>query len=228
MQMMKIFVGYDEREVVAYHTLCHSIISRASKPVCFIPLSKSLLATIFSPNNDKLASTEFSLSRFLVPYLSHYQGNALYMDSDIIVTRDIQELFDMYDPSKAVQVVKHDYRPNTSHKFLGQRQTTYEKKNWSSVMLFNNQKCRSLTPRIIGEQPPLYLHQFQWLDDESLVGELPETWNFLVNEYPKPATPPAAIHYTLGGPFFKEYCNTDYANVWMKEFESLSTPFSSR
>lgn len=222
--MLRIFIGYDDREVVAYHTLCHSILTRATVPISFIPLSRALLSSIFKPNHDVLASTAFSHSRFLVPYLSAYEGTSLYMDSDIVVTQDIKTLFDMFDSTKTVQVVKHNYTPKTSHKFLNQVQTVYDKKNWSSVMLFNNQRCRILSPKHIEKSSGLYLHQFNWLEDETLIGELPTTWNFLVDEYPESEPLPAALHYTLGGPYFKDYVDCDYAAVWLAEYQALSKP----
>jgi lipopolysaccharide biosynthesis glycosyltransferase len=223
--MLRIFIGYDEKEVVAYHTLCHSIITRASVPVSFTPLYKQTLSPVFIRENDSHASTDFSFSRFIVPYLSNYEGCSLYMDCDMVVTCDIKELFDLFDSTKALQVVKHNYVPKSTHKFLNQKQTTYEKKNWSSVMLFNNEKCHALTPEVIETAEGLDLHQFKWLENESLVGELPETWNYLVDEYPDRDELPAIIHYTLGGPYFSDTINCDFSTVWLEEYQSLSHPF---
>ncbi len=95
-------------------------------------------------------------------------------------------------------------------KFLGQTQTKYEKKNWSSVILFNNAKCRALTPDFVNSATGLQLHQFKWLDSDDLIGELPPVWNWLVNEYDY--NPDAKlVHFTDGGPYFEEYKNDDYA-----------------
>lgn len=223
--MLQIFIGFDEKEMVAYHTLCHSIITRASKPISFTPLNKQSLGSIFNRDNDEYTSTDFSYTRFLVPYLSNYKGIALYMDCDMVVTQDIAELFECFDETKAVQVVKHDYTPKTTHKFLNQVQSVYEKKNWSSVMLFNNERCKALTPETIQSAEGLFLHQFQWLEDDSLVGELPQTWNYLVEEYPYTNKTPAALHYTLGGPYFSETLDCDFSTIWLEEYQALSYPF---
>lgn len=217
--MLNIFIGYDSNEIVAYHTLCNSIIRRASVPVSITPLAKDTLTSIFNRDKNSISSTEFSFSRFLVPYLSDYKGISVFMDCDMIVTRDIKELFDCFDDKYAVQVVKHDYTPKTEKKFLNQVQTKYEKKNWSSVMLFNNPLCKKLTPEIVQNESGLYLHQFKWLDGDHLIGEIPSEWNFLVGEYEMPNQTPALIHYTLGGPYFDDYMNCDYADLWLSEFE---------
>jgi len=120
----------------------------------------------------------------------------------------------------AVQVVKHDHRPRETVKFLGQPQTTYPKKNWSSVMLFNNANCRVLAPAYVNTASGLELHQFKWLPDESAIGELPRRWNHLVGYY-GPSRDVSLAHYTLGGPYFDEYRNCEYADEWRVERAQL-------
>jgi hypothetical protein len=116
-------------------------------------------------------------------------------------------------------VCKHDYVPKTERKFLGQVQTKYPRKNWSSLMIFNNERCRALTPDYVNSASGLDLHRFKWLDDR-LIGSLPLEWNWLVEEYPyKPDA--KIVHYTLGGPYFDDYRNCDYAGEWFEEFESM-------
>ncbi len=226
--MIRIFVGYDSQEIIAFHTLCHSILMRSSVPVSITPLARDTLKPVYQRDKGELSSTEFSYSRFLVPYLSDYQGVSLFMDCDMIVTRDIKELVDMFDDQYAVQVVKHDYTPKTSTKFLNQTQSKYEKKNWSSVMLFNNRKCKALTPEVVNNESGLYLHQFKWLQNVSLIGELPLEWNFLVDEYDRPEELPALIHFTLGGPYFNDYSDCDFSEVWWKEYRAMQVPLGSQ
>ena len=123
-------------------------------------------------------------------------------------------------PGKAVLVCKHDYVPKTERKFLDQVQTKYPRKNWSSLMLFNNDCCRSLTPEYVNAAPGLDLHRFKWIDDDA-IGALPLEWNWLVGEYDY--NPQARIpHFTLGGPYFEEYRDCDYAAEWFAEFNSMS------
>lgn len=213
--MIKIFIGYDPNEVAAYHTLAHSIIRQSSLPVSITPLVLDQLSLV-RPRNP-LQSTEFSFSRFLVPYLCNYKGKALFLDCDMMVRADIAELFAMMDDSKSVMVVKHDYTPKTETKFLDQVQTPYKMKNWSSVMLFNNEKCRNLTPYYVDSATGLDLHQFHWTLPH-LIGELPKEWNHLVGEYD--ANPNAKIvHFTLGGPYFTGYEHCEYAEEWFEEME---------
>jgi lipopolysaccharide biosynthesis glycosyltransferase len=164
------------------------------------------------------------MSRFLVPYLCDYEGWAIFMDCDMLVVGDIAELWDERDESFAVQVVKHDHKPKSRTKMLGQEQTRYEKKNWSSVMLFNCGGCRALTPDYVNGATGLELHQFKWLDEdgdgleEELIGELPHGWNYLVGyDDPGPEYPIKNIHYTEGGPWWDAYENVQLADLWRAE-----------
>ncbi len=220
--VIRIFIGFDQRETVAYHVLSHSILSRSSAPTSITPLALPQLAHVFDRARNPLQSTEFAFTRFLTPYLCNYQGWAIFMDCDMLVLSDIARLWAMRDDKYAVMVAKHNYTPKTDSKFLGQKQTAYEKKNWSSVMLINCAKCAKLTPEYIGSATGLDLHRFKWLENESLIGEIPLTWNFLVTEYdPIPVSEIGNLHYTLGGPYFKGYEDCDYADKWFKEYYAM-------
>src|SRR3954464_3273787 len=135
--MIRIFIGYDAREAVAFSVLAHSIHAHASEPVTIAPLMLSELHGVLTRERHALQSTDFSFSRFLVPYLSGYEGWSLFTDCDMLVRDDIAGLWRLRDERFAAHVVKHDHRPREQTKFLGERQTSYEKKNWSSVMLLN-------------------------------------------------------------------------------------------
>jgi hypothetical protein len=163
-----------------------------------------------------MESTDFSFTRFLVPYLSGYAGWSIFMDCDMLMTTDIAELFELRNDDYAVMCVQHDYVAGDDVKFLGAVQTKYEKKNWSSVMMFNNSRCTTLTPELVSKESGLYLHQFKWLPDDSLVGALPQTWNYLVGEMSMVGTP-KLIHFTLGGPYFDGYHDCEYADLWFAE-----------
>ena len=114
---------------------------------------------------------------------------------------------------RAVMVAKHDYTPRDEVKFLNHSQARYAKKNWSSVMLLNNARCRALTPQFVREASGLELHQFKWLAGEGEIGSLPLEWNWLVGEYDM--NPDAKIaHFTRGGPYFADYADCDYADEW--------------
>ncbi len=215
--MFRVYIGYDANEAVAYHTLAHSILRRSSIPVTIAPLMRSQLQELYTRARGATESTEFSLTRFLVPLLSGYQGWSLFMDCDMLCRADIAELaaFPERSPDKAVLVCKHDYTPGPARKFLNQVQTVYPRKNWSSVMLFNNARCTALTSAYVNSATGLDLQRFAWLDD-ALIGELPLEWNWLVGEYQH--NPHARIvHYTIGGPYFDEYRGCDYAEEWFEE-----------
>jgi lipopolysaccharide biosynthesis glycosyltransferase len=180
----------------------------------------SLLKRVFHRERHPLQSTDFSFSRFLTPYLSNYAGWSIFMDCDMLMLDDIASLWAMRDERYAVMVVKHMHVPKEERKFLNEPQTRYEKKNWSSVMLFNNARCRALTPEFVNSASGLELHQFKWLDDDKLIGALPPQWNHLVG-YDAPRTDAALVHYTLGGPYFSEYRQCEYAQQWFAERDAM-------
>ena len=214
--MIRVFIGYDDNESVAYHVLAHSILRYASQPVSITPLVKRHMSSFYQRKRSSIESTDFSFTRFLVPYLSGYRGWSVFMDCDMLMTADIAELVALCDDKYDVMCVKHDYVARDDVKFLGAVQTKYEKKNWSSVMLFNNSACKVLTPEVVANESGLYLHQFKWLSGDDRIGALPTTWNYLVGEMTMPSVP-KLIHYTLGGPYFDAYRTCEHADLWFTE-----------
>jgi len=214
--VIPIFIGYDSKVKIAYHVLAESILINSSTPVTISPINLSNLKNIYTRKQDPLASTEFSFSRFLVPQLMNYNGWAIFMDSDMVMLSDITELWNLRNEDYAIQVCKHDYTPSSKNKFLGNNQTIYAKKNWSSLMLMDCSKCKTLTPEYVNTRSGLELHQFKWLD-ENLIGSIPLEWNWLVGEYPYKKEV-HNVHFTEGGPYFKDYKNTEYADEWFKVY----------
>jgi hypothetical protein len=224
--MIRLFVGFDPREAVAYHTFCQSVIARCSMPVAFTPLALNNLAGGYVEGHTD-GSNEFIYSRFLVPYLCNFQGYAIFADGDMLCLEDLAQLWDMRDPNKAVQVVKHDYLTCERTKYLRAKNEDYPRKNWSSVIIWNcghpDNAC--LTPEYVAASTGPHLHRFAWLDD-SVVGDLPVDWNWLAIEYPElKRHMPKLVHYTLGAPCFEGYHDRDFAEVWYKELrQMLSVP----
>lgn len=217
--MIRLFIGWDSKEKTAFNTFAHSVWRHASEPVLIAPIRLGQIKT-FDRERNPLQSTEFSFSRFMVPYLCGFEGWAIFADCDFLCRGDIAELWKQRDDTKAVQVVKHDYTPVQETKFLGNVQTKYQRKNWSSLILFNNARCTALTPDYVNTASGLELHQFKWLH-ESEIGGIERKWNHLVQEYgydPKARM----VHYTLGGPWFNEYATCDYADEWFYENRLLS------
>ena len=214
MRPFPIFIGHDPREAVAYHICCESIIKHASIPVAFIPLS----------GDQRDGSNTFIYARFLVPYLCGFQGNALFMDGDMIVRGDVAELITHVNPRSGVNVVKHDYKTKFAKKYLGNKNEDYPRKNWSSVILWD---CgfypnRVLTPEFIAKQPGSYLHRFSWLQDDQ-IGALPKEWNHLTMEY-APNPDAKLYHYTLGIPAFEGYQVQEGADEWRKTLTEALAP----
>ena len=160
-------------------------------------------------------SVEFTYTRFLTPYLAEFNDWALFIDCDFLFTRDVAELFAMADDKYALMCAKHDYIPKNAVKMDGQKQVSYPRKNWSSCILWNcgHPANAILNPDVVSKESGAFLHRFYWLPDE-LIGSIPIEWNWLEGEYDKPDVPPAAIHFTNGGPWFDEWQDVDYADLW--------------
>jgi len=219
--MINVFIGYDTKEKVSFNVLSYSILKNSTKPVSITPIYLENIKDDYVRERNDLSSTEFSFSRFIVPHLMNYQGWALFMDCDMLMTADINELWRLRDDSYAVQLCKHDYQPKTDTKFLGQIQTKYEKKNWSSFMLLNCKKCTTLTPDYVMKASGLELHQFKWLEGDHLIGDLPLEWNWLAGEY-NHKDDVKCIHYTDGGPWFDDYKDCDYSTDWESYYKDIS------
>ncbi|VTU02604.1 Uncharacterized protein OS=Methylococcus capsulatus (strain ATCC 33009 / NCIMB 11132 / Bath) GN=MCA1513 PE=4 SV=1 [Gemmataceae bacterium] len=217
MQPIRVFLGYDPREAVAFHVACHSIHRHASVPVAVAPVMLSQLAAVFRRPRDPGQSTDFAFSRFLVPYLCGFEGWAVFADCDVLFRTDIARLWALRDPRYAVQVVQHDHRPPAGTKFLGHVQRCYPRKNWSSVVLFNNARCTALTPEYVERASGLELHRFMWLADDE-VGPLPPGWNHLVGYSPDlPEGDLHNLHYTAGGPWFADCRGGPADGSWWAE-----------
>ena len=220
-----VYVGYDSREDIAYQVCKHSIIRRESgatvKPLKQKDMRESGL---YTREIDKLASTEFTFTRFFIPYLQNYQGWAVFCDCDFLWTVPTTDLKQYCDPDKAVVVVQHDYTPAEGMKMDGKQQHIYPRKNWSSMILWNcaHPKNKVLTPELLNKETGAFLHRFQWLDDND-IGSLPHHYNWLVGWYKEPKDgKPKIYHWTEGGPWFVDnYFDCEYADVWKKETINL-------
>ena len=217
MEPIDIVVGFDQRESVAYHVFCQSVLEKTTKPVRFMPLAQRSLSEYREKHSD--GSNAFTYSRFLCPHLMGFNGYVIYADGDMVCNVDISELWSLRDPEKAVQVVKHDYITKSPKKYFGNKNENYPRKNWSSLVVWNCQhpKNNLLTPSFIESKTGSFLHRFQWLEDAE-IGSLPKEWNWLATEYE--VNPNAnLIHYTLGTPCFEEYKKAEMAEAWHGTFD---------
>ena len=232
MHKRAIWIGYDPRpfEVEGFAVATHSIYRRLSEDIPINGVRLDQLrecglyqravekrdGKLFDPLSQAPMSTEFAISRFFVPHLTQ-DGWALFADSDVMARVDLVELFNEADPSKACMVVKHDYTPANTVKMDGQVQTSYPRKNWSSVVLWNcaHKGTRALTVEMINTVRGLWLHQFAWLDDND-IGALDPRWNFLVGEVPPDPTA-KLVHFTNGTPNIEKYRDCEFADEWRAE-----------
>ena len=216
----QIYIGYEERERKAYE-VCESSIKRRSD----IDIVKLRSQDIKEYNRDwgEPQSTDFTYTRFWVPYLSDYKGWSFFVDCDFVFLDDPLKILENVDPSKAVYVCKHPgYIPNSQIKMDGIAQHRAYRKNWASFTLFNNEhpKNSTLTPHYLNNyRPGIDFHQFRWLDDED-IGSLPLEWNCMDDYYH--LENPKAIHYTDGGPWFDNYQETMYSDIWKEEEKWLT------
>jgi hypothetical protein len=217
-----IFIGYDERESVAAN-VCKYSIERRLNPNDDVTI-RFLSSQDIRNYNRVVAepqSTDFTFTRFWAPYLSRFEGYSVFCDCDFLFLDDVGELVRSVDPYAAVSVVKHpSYTPKTATKMDGVQQHVSYRKNWASLMVFNNEHPRSkyLTPKYLNNVVPgKKLHDFAWVADEN-IGSLSLDWNVLDGYYE--LDNPRAIHYTDGGPWFKEYEETYYSSYWKEEFDA--------
>ena len=220
-QPFRVFVGWDSHEDIAYQVCKFSLMRRAGVPVSVIPIRQQELRDkgLYTRAADPLASTEFTYTRFLVPYFAGYRGWALFCDCDFLWLADIKDLIALTDDRYAVMCVHHDHRPPESWKMDHRTQSNYPRKNWSSMVLYNcgHAANAALTPEIVNRETGAFLHRFQWLDD-ALIGALPETWNWLEGWCGKPALGhPNVVHLTRGGPWFDQWQDVDYGDLWRAE-----------
>tara|TARA_B100000900_G_C20528766_1_gene695389 strand:- start:99 stop:884 length:786 start_codon:yes stop_codon:yes gene_type:complete len=238
-----VYIGYDEKEDTAYEVLKFSLERIATKPIRVVPIKKNLIERMgiytrksnmihgqqYDEIDGKPFSTEFSFSRFLVPALNMYQGYALYMDCDMYIRADVNELFELCENSYyPLWCVKHKYEPKKGIKMDGKEQQPYPRKNWSSLMMFNcsHEVNEKLTPEAVNTKSGRWLHTFQWLPDkEADIGTIPEEWNWLDNHSSEDIEA-KNVHFTTGGPWFNKWGSsrekdTKYAVEWSNDADWL-------
>lgn len=216
-----VFIGWDSREDIAYQVCRSSMLRRTSQPVQVTALRQAELRRqgLYWRRPDPLASTEFTYTRFLVPALAGYRGWALFCDCDFLWLADVHELWQLIDDRYALMCVQHEHRPRETKKMDGVAQTVYPRKNWSSLMLLNcgHPAMAALTPDVVNAQTGAFLHRMQWLTDD-LIGGLPETWNWLDGWSARPEHgTPNVVHFTRGGPWFENWQDVDYGELWLGE-----------
>lgn len=219
--MIRIFIGYDKVESVAWHVLAHSIISRSGVPIAITPIGNETIASFWARDRGEHDSTDFSNARWAIPALCDYQGHAIFMDCDMVVATDIWDLWSQQDDTKALVCTKHNHQVEEGEtKFLGAKQAAYARKNYSSLMVINcaHPYWQSIDPE---NDPGLDLHQFVGLDEDE-IGELEGSWNVLLK--PGDDTPDGQhhdlAHFTWGGPWhgWTRYWET---NLWCNELRDM-------
>jgi len=215
----------------------------ASKPVRVVPIKRDVVrrmglyrrehTTMDGQDYDIIDgrpfSTEFSFTRFLVPFLNMFEGKALYMDCDMYMRTDVTELFELcsldYYP---LWCTHHKYEPTLGSKMNNKVQQPYRRKNWSSLIMFNcgHEVNKKLTPEIVNTKSGRWLHTFQWLPDkEADIGTIPEEWNWLDN-HSSTDIDVKNVHFTTGGPWFKDWGSprdkdNQYAIEWNNDVRWL-------
>jgi len=215
---LTIYIGWDSREPIAADVCRYSILENTSIPVNIVYLKQKELRKQgrYTRPDDDLASTEFTFTRFLVPYLNNYDGPAIFVDCDFVFDCDVAELMEEYNPRKAVQVVQHNYTPPEGVKMDGKAQLPYPRKNWSSMILWNtgHKDNRKVDLDFVNTATGQELHRFTWLRDAQ-IGNLSPEYNWLVGWYREVRDGyPKLYHWTEGGPWFDNYQDCDYVAVW--------------
>jgi hypothetical protein len=225
-ECINIFIGYDDAHPDAYN-VCRDSILRDNKryDLEIRPINYNTVSD-YCRVKDKTESTQFSFARFWTPWESSLEGVSIFVDSDFVFLESIDNLIDLYDDRYAVMCCKHaDYTPKGTVKMDGKLQSQYPRKNWSSLIIFNNSHSANdaLRPVLLNTCTGAYLHRFEWLKD-SEIGALPVEWNWLVDYYTETAdSKPKALHYTDGGPWLDGYENCSYSDEWHAVYNKICT-----
>jgi hypothetical protein len=158
-------------------------------------------------------STEFTYSRFLIPYLENYEGFSLFVDNDFIFTKTPLSMFNYLSPDDAVACIKYPHYEHDATKFDGEVNIDYPCKLWSSMMFFNNghEDCKKLTPEVVNTWTGKQLHQFEWTDK---ISEIPQKYIFVEGyDNPEEKWDYTGIHYTRGGPWINDMDSTTINNL---------------
>lgn len=219
---MRVFVGWDEREEFGWHVFMSSLLKHGwPKNLSITPLG----------GNQGDGTNAFTYERFRIPEICGWSGPALFVDGcDMLLRSNIVELLDLYDRTKAVQVVKHDYQTRNKVKYVGtemeSRNEDYPRKNWSSVILWNcGHKAHFDHRDLLRGMDGSMLHRFAWLDDEQ-IGKLPVEWNWLADEYGRNENA-KLLHWTCGQVGFRHYRNATQADEYMQAAKHVHRGFDS-
>jgi len=208
MTTLKVFIGYDPRQPVAFQVLAHTVWKHASVPVQITRLALEQLPI------TRRGLTEFTYSRFLVPWLCNFgepdapgPDTSIFLDSDILCRHDLADLltYPLAYPDCAVFVVEHPKRK-------------FER---PSVMVFNNKLCKMLTPLYV-QSKENDLFSFAWAKQ---VGTLPPQWNHLVG-YDAPNPLAHLVHFTQGIPCWPETVNCEFAKEWQEALNDANSTVS--
>jgi hypothetical protein len=245
-----IWVGYDAREHTPFQVCKHTLEKYATVPIKVHKLHHKDLRKQGYFNREwhvdregqyidtldgKPFSTHFSHTRFLVPELWRNEPDidkaplAMFLDCDMIALSDIKNLFALIEEkrlknnkSSPLYCVHHEYKPLEKKKMDGAAQTSYNRKLWSAVMVFDmeNEDNAFLTPEMVNSETGNRLHNFCWVRDLDKLGTIPESWQFIPNHSEKNSPKIDILHLTLGGPWFPDYKDCRYSGLWYKEYES--------
>ena len=216
--MIHLFCGYDQREAIGWHVFVASVLNRTSAPVAIHRLDACGLPQ---------GTNSFTLSRFLVPWLMHFKGRAIFMDgADMVMQGDIAELDALFDDRMAVQCVQHAYKTRNPRKYIGTTMEAenrdYPRKNWASVMLINceHRLWSRINPAYLERVHAIDMLQMTWALNANAIGALPDCWNRLVDEG-QPVGGAEVLHWTAGIPGFPHYADAPGAAMWFAERDRM-------
>ena len=178
-ETIEIFVGADRSQLLAVAVLEHSIRRHTARPVQVQPLIDLDLP---EPRDVRQGSrTNFSFARFAIPELAGYAGKGLYLDADMLVFRDIGELWDL--PFDGASVIIQEEIPG--HAVTHQKAGAPAKRvKQCSVMLIDCARARWDVGRIVAGLDGRYtyeelMYELCILPESEIRYGVPFVWNSL-------------------------------------------------
>lgn len=211
--VIKIFVGADRSQLLAFKVLEHSIKRNTSQQVKCRAIDNSMMPECKSKTN--LPYTNFSFARFGIPSFAGYQGKAIYLDADMLVLADIADLWSLDFAGAKILTLE---QPRED---LQQKQS--KKRKQTAVMMLDCEALKDWVPEeIIGNLGKKYdrtkLMSLDIFPQRKIKEIIPTVWNCM-DWYEEGVS--KLVHYTKIETQPWVYPKHPCGNLWLNELRLM-------